>query len=132
MRLIDADALSEELSTLTTMVTGLRAGKGVLFEFMKEYRNSVLRVVDEQSTIDPSTLRPKGEWISVEDRLPEENARVWVFCGGNTEVMIYRRDANGDCRFYWEDELGLLSAWYKSKVTHWMHLPELPDMRGDT
>ena len=74
-----------------------------------------------------------GNWISVEDRLPEENARVWVFCGGNTEVMIYRRDANGDCRFYWEDELGLLSAWYKPKATHWMPLPEPPgaDMRGD-
>lgn len=67
------------------------------------------------------------EWISVEDRPPEENARVWVFCDGRTEVMIYRRDAYGECRFYWEDELGLLSAWYKYRVTHWMPLPAAPE-----
>lgn len=50
-RLIDANTLSEELSTLTMTITGLRAGKGVLREFMAEYRNSVLRIVDEQPTV---------------------------------------------------------------------------------
>lgn len=80
--------------------------------------------LEYEPTIDPESLRPK--WISVEDRLPEENARVWVFCDGKTEVMIYRRDADGECRFYWEDELGLFSAWYKCRVTHWMPLPEPP------
>ena len=67
MRLIDADALSEELSTLTMTVIGLRAAKGVLLEFMKEYRKSVLRIVDEQPTIDPESLRKKGEWENVSD-----------------------------------------------------------------
>lgn len=52
MRIIDADELTEELSSLTTTITGLRAGKGVLREFMTEYRKSVLRIVDEQPTID--------------------------------------------------------------------------------
>lgn len=51
-RLIDANALMEELSSLTMTVTGLRAGKGVLGEFQKEYRNSVLRIVDESPTVD--------------------------------------------------------------------------------
>lgn len=51
-RLIDADLLSEELSTLATIITGLRAGKGVLREYMTEYRKSVLRIVDEQPTVD--------------------------------------------------------------------------------
>lgn len=76
-----------------------------------------------------------NDWISVEDRLPEESTRVWVFGGrkNEVEVMRYRRDADGECRFYWEDELGLLSAWYKYRVTHWMPLPKSPgaDMRGD-
>lgn len=51
-RLIDANALMEELSTLTMTITGLRAGKGVLREFMLEYRKSVLRIVDEAPTVD--------------------------------------------------------------------------------
>jgi hypothetical protein len=54
--MIDADALTEELSSLTTTITGLRAGKGVLREFMTEYRKSVLRIVDEQPTIDAAPV----------------------------------------------------------------------------
>lgn len=44
--LIDRKALAETLSTLTMTITGLRAGKGVLYEFMKEYRKSVLRIAE--------------------------------------------------------------------------------------
>lgn len=51
-RLIDADDLREELSSLSVRITGLRAGKGVLNEFMKQFRESVLRIVDEQPTVD--------------------------------------------------------------------------------
>jgi hypothetical protein len=51
-RLIDANALYEELATLSVMVTGLRAGKGILNEFMKQTRESVLRIVDEQPTVE--------------------------------------------------------------------------------
>lgn len=61
MRLIDADVLSEELSSLAIAVTGLRAGKGVLNEFMKRYRESVLRIVDEAATIDAAPV-VRGRW----------------------------------------------------------------------
>lgn len=60
-RLIDADALSEELSTLTMTITGLRAGKGVLREFMMEYRKSVLRIIDEQPTVDAVPVEPRND-----------------------------------------------------------------------
>lgn len=50
--LIEKDALSEEIESLTVHVTGLRAGKGVLSKFMDEYRNSVLRIIDDQPTAD--------------------------------------------------------------------------------
>ncbi len=61
-RLIDANALYEELSTLSVMVTGLRAGKGVLNEFMKQYRESVLRIVDEQPSVDAVGV-VHGRWL---------------------------------------------------------------------
>lgn len=62
MRLIDADALAEEMATLAVTVTGLRAGKGVLNEYMHQYRESVLRVIDEQPTVEAEPVT-YGEWI---------------------------------------------------------------------
>lgn len=50
--LISRSALKEILSTLTMTITGLRAGKGVLSEFMTEYRKSVLRIVDDARAVD--------------------------------------------------------------------------------
>lgn len=52
MRPIDADLLSEEIASLQVFVTGLRAGKGVLRKYAEEYRNSVLRIIDEQPNIE--------------------------------------------------------------------------------
>jgi hypothetical protein len=55
------------------------------------------------------------EWISVEDRLPE-NERVLVY--------IPQRDfLIADCvnGVWWEDQLG-----YVTGITHWMPLPEPP------
>lgn len=50
MRLIDANALMEELKTLQVSVTGIRAGKGILAEYAKQYRESILRIINEQPT----------------------------------------------------------------------------------
>lgn len=129
MRPIDADALSEELSTLAMMITGLRAGKGVLNTYMKEYRKSVLRIVDEQPTIDPESLRPKGEWISVEDRLPEKSGHYLIFADIDyMNVVLY--SARHKAFNAWD---GFDDARNSIDVTHWMPLPEPPkaDMRGE-
>lgn len=49
-RYIDADALIEELKSLSITVTGLRAGKNVLRVLMNEYIKSIWKIVDEQPT----------------------------------------------------------------------------------
>lgn len=56
-----------------------------------------------------------SEWISVKDRLPEDNQRVIAFIPTNDNAPI---DAD---RF-------VCNRWvrYGWKVTHWMPLPELP------
>lgn len=51
-RMIEANTLREEISSLRVTVTGLRAGKGVLNDVMNQYRESVLRIIDEQPTAD--------------------------------------------------------------------------------
>lgn len=48
--LISRSALMEEIENLRVNVTGLRTGKGILHEFMKQYRASVLKVIDDAPT----------------------------------------------------------------------------------
>lgn len=62
-RLIYADDLREEIESLSMTVTGLRAGKGVLGEFMKQYRDSVLRIIDEQPAVDAVEIKTIEAWL---------------------------------------------------------------------
>lgn len=65
MRLIDADELMEEIKSLSVTVTGT----GIeMKEAMKHCRESAMRVIEEQLTV--------GEWIPVEERLPEDKTAV--------------------------------------------------------
>ena len=48
--LISRSRLMEEIRGLRVTVTGLRAGKGILSEFEKQYRESVLKAIDNQPT----------------------------------------------------------------------------------
>lgn len=59
---------------------------------------------------------PKQEWISIDERLPEEFENVLVYDG---VVTIDHISAGGE----W---------WYHNHdaVTHWMPLPEPPKMKG--
>ena len=59
----------------------------------------------------------EGEWISVDERLPDKWQRVLVNYYGN--VCISWQNANGTWFECWND-----------KVTHWMPLPEPPKMKG--
>jgi hypothetical protein len=49
---IDSEELIEEIKTLRVFVTGLSAGKNVLNEYMGRYRDLVLRVINEQPSVD--------------------------------------------------------------------------------
>ena len=62
-----------------------------------------------------SSIKPKeSDWISVNDRFPEQYTDVIVFTKGGTITVDYV-DENGD--FY----------YYGEYVTHWMPLPEKPE-----
>lgn len=60
--LICRSALLEEVKSLTVTVMGLRAGKGVLHEYAKQYRDTLLRIINEQPTIEAVPV-VHGEWI---------------------------------------------------------------------
>ena len=50
-RLIDANVLSEELSSLRITITGWRYRDEAVEEALRRYRESVLRIIDEQATV---------------------------------------------------------------------------------
>ena len=78
------------------------------------------------------------KWISVKDRLPEEDGKYLVFEQNNgrtnTSILRFAKDARKvdryDFKSRWEN------AWYEydsewghytvDSVTHWMPLPEMP------
>lgn len=63
-----------------------------------------------------------GEWISVNDRLPEHDQDVLICVNGNTIDTGY---CWGDP--YDADSRGWQAyACMSNNVTHWMPLPELP------
>lgn len=66
-----------------------------------------------------------NDWISVKDRLPENNERVFAFC-----IDLCVHDVvwswSDDCWYNIADDL----TYNEGLVTHWMPLPELP--KGET
>lgn len=59
---------------------------------------------------------PKPQWISVDERLPDENGRFLTVDKFGYEMVCYWTG-----RFGW-----LASVCNKNAITHWMPLPEPP------
>lgn len=58
---IKRKTLLDEIKSLQVIVTGLRTGKGILNEYAKHYKNSVMRIIDEQATADVREVI-HGKW----------------------------------------------------------------------
>lgn len=81
--------------------------------------------------------KSQSEWISVEDRLPEEDGEVLVYNGKAvyTKMFMYPNEFTTfkkEPNFCYCDKSGDV-WWIKStdKITHWMLLPEAPKMKGE-
>lgn len=82
--------------------------------------------------------RKQSEWISIDDRLPEENGQYLCFRDGYIDVCGFALNLKkiDEYDFYCAD----YSGWYSYdrdldcynviKVTHWMPIPEAPKMKG--
>ena len=122
--MIDEKKLIEEIKSLQVTVNGLRAGKGILREFEKQYRESILRIIEEQPKV--------GEWIPCSERLPEMHREdmeaegeyymisnpVIVTDGKQIYIAEYEEDI--DYRYGWH---GFDGEDYDNIIA-WMPLPE--------
>ena len=67
------------------------------------------------------------KWISVDDRLPENNIAVLVYGDGKMTVAHTEKYLSWVC----DDVVGhhVLSVYPAFKITHWMPLPEVEEIR---
>ena len=79
----------------------------------------------------------ENKWISVNDRLPDENGRYLCYCGESfiktTDIYSFAKNLKKVDKYDFRDKK---AGWYsydsewgyfeRSGVTHWMPLPEPP------
>ena len=80
----------------------------------------VLELLDAADTIEAlEAAQPK--WISVEDRLPEKDGK-YIVCTAKCSVYCTRFKAYG--------KSGSFQTDINTHITHWMPLPEPPEVRA--
>ncbi len=82
--------------------------------------NTVIRYVLKEAYKDGMTEALASQWVSVEDRLPEEDVRI---LGCNKESVYL-------CTYDGEDFYNVMPD-FKVRPTHWMPIPELPTKGGE-
>lgn len=113
VRPIDGEALLKEL-TCDFTGTPFHGNKKVTI-------GEVRRIIESMPT-----LTPPNEWISVEERLPE-NGQI---------VLFHQKDGFIYCAEYFAGNSIMSTGWFidsdcweAEEATHWMPLPEAPDSR---
>jgi hypothetical protein len=106
-RAIDADDLKRAVESFAGM---LSPAGGFLVR-----QDAVLRAIELAPTIEA-----EHEWISVDDRLPEQYSVAIVFDG----EWVGEAEYDGK-RFHWSSDEDIAFA------THWMPLPEPPEMNNE-
>ena len=109
--------------------------------YVIEKSNANQEIIDNKefmNQVNINILKPKfGEWISVEDRLPEietenirkrnrcysESIRVLCVCKQKSGKVMVKE---GYCRIYDDDHISWKIPGSIDSVTHWMPLPQPP------
>lgn len=115
MRLIDIEPFETEKGAESCRITRWFVGDG--------YSTQVVTHTRDIPTIDPASLRPKGEWISAEERLPQV-CGVYICCVKTKGGTTFTKTAEFVPEMkMWFGKFGEI----KNIVTHWMPLPEPPN-----
>lgn len=126
MRLIDADALKKEWSLGDKCEECPQNAWKCQFE-QNLTQMDICQMLDDAPTV--------GEWISVEDRLPENEKVVICYtpCDGYMFVGFYRTSKSKSYEWSsWQIITAMRSTkTITKKVTHWMPLPEPPEEVND-
>ena len=93
--------------------------------YIQQLENHIGELTEKVSQFEAA--HPK--WISVKDRLPEDNLNVLVYAIGDNENSVIAMTGYTHKMYGYNIE-GWRSPWqyffYEYKITHWMPLPEPP------
>ena len=139
--IIDAKRTDPETGSFTEYLADYLTSNGVTVqdnteiseELLKQLRNAPITILQEEPTVEVVQ-----EWISVKDRLPEEDGKYLVFeqSSGrtNTSILWFAKDARKVDRYDFKGRWK--NAWYEydsewghytvNSVTHWQYLPQPP------
>ena len=81
-------------------------------------------------------VQPVKQWISVKDRLPDDNGKYMVWYKGELDICEFDVESLTFGYTYddYDEMYSHLVCWddgMDKDITHWMHLPE-PPKDGDT
>ena len=113
MRLIDAD----ELKKHTVKVCFSNAPE------CGEFDAVVIYEIDIMPTITPESLQPTAHWISVKDRLPKSYTALLLYGRLKPYFAMYTQYVG-----FWDGEKWISDGKEIDAVTHWMPLPEPPEV----
>lgn len=85
-------------------------------------------LIDTAPTLDKDTNVP-GKWISVEERMPEIRHAVLVYTPHHKNIWAASMHEDGNW-YIWSpsSSVSLDPRWF-GPITHWMPLPEPPEVR---
>ena len=118
MRLIDADELLSELKPITYE---MEQNAVTIADMSNIMRNWVCR---------QPTVPSYGQWVSVKDRLPEEQKEVLIYLPeyDSVEMAALFEIPSLNLKEWAQNE----DAYMLNEVSHWMPLPEPPkEVRDD-
>lgn len=108
--MIDADALQIKIASLSRLARS---------DAQKSLMGRVLYIIDQMPTIT------MPQWISVEDRLPEESKEVLIYLPeyDSVETASFFTIPSLNLKEWTQDE----DAFMFDEVSHWMPMPEPPE-----
>lgn len=110
MRLIDADALLNRLPKCDLDHDEKITRSGAIMD--------MICMVDTAPTVEAP------QWISAAKRLPEHNKKVLcIGIDGSCSVMLYNHFESG-----WKTGIFSTNLYCRGLITHWMPLPEPPEV----
>ena len=123
--LIDRKTLKEEVESFRITITGMRNGKTITAWALREYKKSILRIIDEQPGHGEGINIPTDDgWIPVEERLPGEGQKVLVwyeYCRyGEYNRMLKTYGIGWQFDGHWGGDV----SGTKARCIAWQPLPE--------
>ena len=98
---------------------------------MVEPVDGVIKISADVRDLLVKLLRGQERWISVEDRLPETRHAVLVYTPHHKNIWAASMHEDGNWYIWSPGGRVLLDPDWHGPITHWMPLPEPPEVKQD-